>query len=98
MKRKYQLASFLILSTVSMNCFSQNFSSANPSAPREGAPDFGRSKSEMINFHKVKVIDHQKVVDCLKVSIDFESMNACNKHLEKYIKKDNQKENEEEDK
>ena len=42
----------------------------------------------------MKVVDHQKVVDCLKKSVDFESMNACNVHLEKYIKKEEVKEEE----
>ncbi len=34
-----------------------------------------------------QILRNQKVVDCLKKSVDFESMNACNVHLEKYIKK-----------
>jgi hypothetical protein len=34
-----------------------------------------------------QIFRNRKVVDCLKKSVDFESMNACNVHLEKYIKK-----------
>jgi hypothetical protein len=39
-------------------------------------------------------VDHQKVVDCLKKTTDFESMNGCNKILEKYLKKNVEKEKE----
>jgi len=89
MKTKTHLLTLLILSTLSLNCFSQGYSSAaNPPGERKNAaPDFKKSKGEMISFHMLKVVDHQKVVDCLKKSVDFESMNTCNVHLEKYIKK-----------
>jgi hypothetical protein len=50
--------------------------------------NFETTQKEMISFHMLKVADHQKVVDCLKKANDFDSMNDCNKHLEKYIKKD----------
>jgi hypothetical protein len=87
----------MILSTLSMNCFSQGFSSViNGSEERtNAAPDFEKSKGEMISFHMLKVVDHQKVVDCLKKTSNFESMNACNVHLEKYLKKEEVKEEEE---
>jgi hypothetical protein len=72
-----------------MNVFSQGISSmSNPSsAQTSAAPDFEKTKGEMISFHMLKVVDHQKVVDCLKKTTDFESMNGCNKILEKYLKK-----------
>jgi hypothetical protein len=94
---KFHFLTIIILSTLSMNCFSQGYSSPANSGEEgiNGAPDFGKSKGEMISFHMMKVVDHQKVVDCLKKSVDFESMNACNVHLEKYIKKKEVKEEEE---
>ena len=96
MKKKFRVISIIILSTLSMNCFSQGLSSEiNPAADiKNAAPDFEKSKGEMISFHMLKVVDHQKVVDCLKKASDFESMNACNVHLEKYIKKEKVKEEE----
>ena len=89
MKTKTHFLALLILTILSLNCFSQGYSStANPVGERKNvAPDFEKSKGEMISFHELKVVDHKKVVDCLKKSVDFESMNACNVHLEKYIKK-----------
>jgi len=69
--------------------FSQGLSTIiNSGLVRTSAnPNFEKTKGEMISFHMIKVVDHQKVVDCLKKSVDFESMHACNVHLEKYIKK-----------
>jgi len=89
MKNNFRFYCIIVLSTLSMNCFSQGYSSAVNSIEerKNAAPDFEKSKGEMISFHMLKVVDHQKVVDCLKKSADFESMNACNVHLEKYIKK-----------
>ncbi len=72
-----------------MNCFTQDFSSALYLGEnrKNSADDLKKSKAELINFHLGKKIDHQKVVDCVKKSISFESMNDCGKHLEKYFKK-----------
>ena len=97
MKNKFCVLTIIILSSLSMNCFSQGYSSvANTGEERiNGAPDFEKSKGEMISFHMLKVVDHQKVVDCLKKTSDFESMNACNVHLQKYLKKEEVKEEEE---
>jgi len=84
MKTKLNQACIIVLTTLSMNVFSQD-----PVQERENAtPDFDKTKEEMISFHMLKVVDHQKVVDCLKKTSNFESMNACNVHLEKYIKKE----------
>ena len=79
-----------------MNSFSQGLSSIiNPGPERtNAAPDFGKTKGEMIRFHMVKVVDHQKVVECLKETTDLQSMNGCNKILEKYLKKNVEKEKE----
>ena len=97
MKKKFRLLTITVLSTLSMNCFSQGFSSEENQAAdvKNAAPDFEKSKGEMISFHMLKVVDHQKVVDCLKKTSDFGSMNACNVHLEKYLKKEEVKEEEE---
>jgi len=93
MKTKLHLTCLIILTSLSMNVFSQGLSSMNNPGPAQSnaAPDFGKTKGEMINFHMGKVVDHQKVVDCLKKSSNFESMNDCNKILEKYLKKNVEK-------
>jgi len=94
MKTKLNLACIIVLTTLSMNVFSQD-----PGQERKNAaPDFEKTKGEMISFHMLKVVDHQKVVDCLKKSESFESMNNCNKHLEKYIKKEDKQQESEESK
>jgi hypothetical protein len=92
MKNKRLMVSLLFLS-FSMNCFTQDFSSAlYLGENRKNSPDdFQKSKAELINFHLGKAIDHQKVADCLTKTADFESMNLCNKHLEKYFKKNAEK-------
>ena len=90
MKFKLNIAYIIVLTTLSMNVFSQD-----PSQERKNAtPDFEKTKGEMISFHMLKVVDHQKVVDCLKKSESFESMNGCNKYLEKYLRKEEVKEEE----
>jgi hypothetical protein len=96
MKTKLHLTCLIILTSLSMNVFSQGLSSmVNPGpAQTNAAPDFEKTKGEMISFHMLKVVDHQKVVDCLKKTTDFESMNGCNKILEKYLKKNVEKEKE----
>ena len=93
MKTKLHLTCLIILTSLSMNVFSQGLSSMiNPGpAQTNAAPDFEKTKGEMISFHMLKVVDHQKVVDCLKKSSNFESMNDCNKILEKYLKKNVEK-------
>jgi len=79
-----------------MNVFSQGLSTViNPGpAQTNAAPDFETTKGKMISFHMLKVVDHQKVVDCLKKTTDFQSMYGCNKILEKYFKKNVEKEKE----
>jgi len=88
MKTKLYITSIIILTSLSMNVFSQGLSSMiNPGPPQtNGTPDFETTKGKMLSFHMLKVVDHQKVVDCLKKTKDFESMNGCNKILEKYLK------------
>lgn len=90
MKTKLNQACIIVLTTLSMNVFSQDLGQERENA----TPDFEKTKGEMISFHMLKVVDHQKVVDCLKKTSNFESMNACNVHLEKYIKKEEVKEEE----
>ncbi len=89
MKIKLHITGLIFFTLNSMNSFSQEFSPVLISGTeiKNASPDFEKTKGKMINFHMTKVVDHQKVVDCLKKSVDFESMNACNVHLEKYIKK-----------
>ena len=100
MKTKLNIACIIVLTTLSMNVFSQEFSSLINQVPerKNAAPDFEKSKGEMISFHMLKVVDHQKVVDCLKKSESFESMNNCNKYLEKYFKKEDKQQESEENK
>ncbi len=89
MKKKLNILGLFLMITFSTDSFSQGLSSAaNSEYGKNAAPDFEKTKGEMISFHMLKVVDHQKVVDCLKKTTDFESMNGCNKHLEKYIKKE----------
>jgi hypothetical protein len=75
-----------------------NIDLGNNELAENAAPDFEKTKGEMISFHMLKVVDHQKVVDCLKRSESFESMNGCNKYLEKYIKKEDKEQESEEGK
>jgi hypothetical protein len=96
MKTKLYVASILISTSLSSNVFSQGLSQMiNPSSERtNAAPNFEKTKGEMINFHMLKVEDHQKVVDCLKKTKNFNSINECNKFVEKYLKKVVEKEKE----
>ena len=89
MKTKLHLTCLIFLTSLPMNVFSQGLSSMINLGPVQtnAAPDFEKTKGEMISFHKLKVVDYQKVVDCLKKTTDFESMNGWNKILEKYLKK-----------
>ena len=71
MKTKLYITSIIILTSLSINVLSQGLSSViNPGpAQTNGAPDFETTKGKMISFHMLKVVDHQKVVDCLKTKI-----------------------------
>ena len=73
MKTKLHLTCLITLTSLSMNLFSQGLSSIiNPGpAQTNGAPDFETTKGKMISFHMLKVVDHQKVVDCLKKNHGF---------------------------
>ena len=91
MKIKFHMLSSILLFHFSMNCFSQDVSSTlDPSSEQQAqvtSPNFDASKEKMIEFHSEKVADHQKVLECIKESSDYASMNDCNKYLEKYLKK-----------
>ena len=91
MKNKMNFLSIMTLLSLPMISYSQELSTLlNPaSSGSKGsvAVSFEASREKMMEFHAQKIMDHQKVLDCLKDSNGFESMNACNKHLEKYLKK-----------